>query len=307
MKLKQKLVIILPILILCLIVVYYITSTRHKTTEIPPETKMEESSTAPATTNETEVVASTKSPESNTTAPTETATLTPEDISIMEGIINNQNTSVFKGNEGKQNIYMAIFRNENELSASYVTSYDDDTETHLTGSIDVNRASFALSNEDGSITFQGLIKPGTQKGDLLVVDYKNKKDNIEENFDLSLSHSFASSPQERYPFAEASTEDVETFAKNIKLYITNDKKKELAEIIQYPINVTIRDAKKTINSSDEFIQLYDDIITADFKDKISKSYTRYLFSNDNGIMMGNGEIWIHSLDDIGLRIFAINN
>lgn len=306
MKLKQKLVVILPILILCLIVVYYITYTRHKTTEIPLETKVEESSTAPTTTNETKVVTSSKSPESNTTAPSETTTLSPEDISIIEGIINNQNTSVFKGNAGKQNIYMAIFRNENKLSASYVTSYDD-TETHLTGSIDVNSASFALSNEDGSITFQGLIKPGTQKGDLLAVDYKNTKDNMEVNFDLSLSHSFASSSQERYLFAEASTEDVENFAKNIKLYITSDKKKELAEMIQYPINVTIHDAKKTINSSDEFIQSYDDIITADFKDKISKSYTRYLFSNDKGIMMGNGEIWIHSLNDKGLRIFAINN
>lgn len=290
MKLKQKLVIILPILILCLIVVYYITSTRHKTTEISLETKVVESSTAPTT-----------------TAPSETETLSPEDISIIEGIINNQNTSVFKGNAGKKNIYMAIFRNGDELSASYVTSYDDDTETHLTGSIDVNSASFALSNEDGSITFQGLIKPGTQNGDLLTVDYKNTKDNTEENFDLSLSHSFASSPQERYLFAEASTKDVETFAKNIKLYITSDKKKELAEMIQYPINVTIRDMKKTINSPEEFIQSYDDIITADFKDKIGKSYTRYLFSNDKGIMMGNGEIWIHSLNDKGLRIFAINN
>lgn len=307
MKLNQKLAIILPILILCLIVVYYITSVRHKTTDNSPETKVEESSITPTTNNETEVVTSSKSSEANTTASSETAALSPEDISMIEGIISNQNTSVFNGNVGKQSIYMAIFRNENKLSASYVTSYDDDTETHLTGSIDVNSASFALSNKDGSITFQGLIKPGTQKGDLLAVDYKNKKDNIEENFDLSLSHSFASSPQERYLFAEASTEEVETFAKNIKLYITSDKKKELAEMIQYPISVTIGNEKKTINSSEELIQSYDDIITADFKDKISKSYTRYLFSNDKGIMMGNGEIWIHSLDDKGLRIFAINN
>ena len=43
------------------------------------------------------------------------------------------------------------------------------------------------------------------------------------------------------------------------------------------------------------------------KETISKSYTKYMFGNYMGIMIGNGDIWFAYWEDKGLRIYAINN
>jgi hypothetical protein len=265
-----------------------------------------ESNTAPDI--KSEVDSDTQSdPLTSTSSPIETVSVSPEDIESINQIISDQSTNVFKGNiKIFEEIYMAIFRNGNELTASYITS-DNDTEINLTGSVDINTASFILSNEDESISFQGIIEPGTQKGDILTGIFINKNDKVDVNLYLVLSHSIGSTLEKRYPLVEGTTEDVENFAKEIKSYIKNDKKEELAKLIQYPISVTIHNANKTINTPEEFIQSYEDIITDHFKYNIDVSYTRYLFSNDMGVMMGNGDIWFNSLEGKGLKIIAINN
>jgi hypothetical protein len=265
-----------------------------------------ESNTAPNILSE--VDSDTQSdPLTSSPSPVETVSLSPEDIESINQIISDQSTNVFKGNiKIFEEIYMAIFRNGNELTASYITS-DNDTEMNLTGSVDINTASFKLSNEDESISFQGLIEPGTQKGDILTGVFINKNDKVEVNLYLVLSHSIGSTVDKRYPLVEGTTEEVETFAKEIKSYIKSDNKKELADLIQYPISVKIHNANKTIYTPEEFIQSYEDIITDHFKYKIDVSYTRYLFSNDMGVMMGNGDIWFNSLEGKGLKIIAINN
>lgn len=71
--------------------------------------------------------------------------------------------------------------------------------------------------------------------------------------------------------------------------------------------MTINDKKITANSSEEFVQNYDKIITSEFKNKIANCFTKYMNSNYMGVMLGNGEIWFDSFKDKGLRIYAINN
>ena len=301
-----KTILVLHIVILCLFLLHNFSGKRYNTPNdmITPVTY--ESDTAPNINNEADSLAQ-SDPLTSTPSPVETVTVPPEDIESINQIISDQNTSVLKGNiKTFEEIYMAIFRNGNELTASYITS-DDDTETNLTGSIDIQTASFILSNEDESISFQGVIEPGTQKGDILTGIFINNKDKAEVNLYLVLSHSFKSTLDKRYPLIEGTTEDVENFAKEIKSYIKSDEKEKLAELIQYPISVKIHNANKTINNPQEFIQSYEDIITDHFKYRIDVSYTRYLFSNDMGVMMGNGDVWFNSLEGKGLKIIAINN
>lgn len=307
MKSITKILLIIYIVILCLFLLHSLSGKKFKTSN---DNMIRETYKSNADTNVNgQIKPDTQSDPSltETLSPMETVNVPPEDIESINQIISDQSTSVFEGNFNFEKLLMAIFRNENELTANYIISNEDDTETKLTGSIDINTASFALSNEDESITFQGLIKPGTQKGDLLTGIYKNIKEKIEVELDLTLSHSIASTLDKRYPLVEGTTEDVENFAKEIKSNIKGDKKKELAEMIQYPISVKINLANKTINTPEEFIQSYNDIITDYFKYKIDVSYTKYLFSNDMGVMMGNGEIWFNSLEGKGLKIQAINN
>ena len=113
--------------------------------------------------------------------------------------------------------------------------------------------------------------------------------------------------ESRYPPTSANTKDIEGFASKIKLYVTENNKTGLADLISYPIKVNINGSKESISNKEEFEQKYDDIMKAEFKEKIKNCYTKYLFSNYMGIMLGNGEIWFGNLNNNGLRVYAINN
>ncbi|MBE5995541.1 MAG: hypothetical protein E7247_24495 [Paenibacillaceae bacterium] len=301
MKSTKKMFIIVPLLVLCLICASYVITTKFITSNnnsVPAEESA-------STTAEQEEVPS--APVSTTGMPVESTEKATGDASKIQDIISDQTTSVFDGAVGEQNIGMAIYRNGSELTASLFTANEEDPETKLLGTLNRNTSSFLLTSEDGSITFEGTLSPDTSKGDRLTGLFKNTKDQSETEFHLTLSHSVGSPLEGRYPLVNADAADVENFAKQIKLNIMEDKRQEFADLINYPINVTINNKKISINSSEEFIQRYNDIITSDFKNKLSNSYTKYLFSNSMGVMLGDGEIWFDKFNNQGFRIYAINN
>ena len=81
---------------------------------------------------------------------------------------------------------------------------------------------------------------------------------------------------------------------------------KLAEEIQYPINVKINSELTQIKDKDDLINNYDQIFNADYKQLISNSPTKYLFVNYQGIMLGNGEIWVNNViqpDNVNVNIF----
>ena len=298
MKSNKKMFIIVPLLVLCLICASYVVTTKFITSNnnsAPAEESV--STTAPESTTGTPVNSTQETGDAETTG----------DASKIQDIISDQTTSVFDGAVGERNIGMAIYRSGSELTASLFTANEKDPETKLLGTLNKDTSSFVLTSEDGSITFEGTLSPDTSKGDRLTGTYKNTKDQSETEFHLTLSHSVGSPLEGRYPLVNADAADVENFARQIKLNIVEDKRQEFADLINYPINVTINNKKISINSSEEFIQHYNDIITSDFRNKLSDSYTKYLFSNSMGVMLGDGEIWFDKFHDQGFRIYAINN
>lgn len=306
MKSKKNIFIIVPLLVLCLICACYIITTKF----ITSNNNSVSAEKTPSTTAEPEAVPSVPEsapPESTTGTPVESTEETTGYTSEIQDIISDQTTSVFNGAIGEQNIGMAIYRSGSELTASLFTANEEDPETKLLGTLNRNTSSFLLTSEDGSITFEGSLSPDTSKGDRLTGLFKNTKDQSETEFYLTLSHSVGSPQEGRYPLVNADALDVENFARQIKLSIMEDKRQEFADLINYPINVTINNKKTRINSSQGFIQHYNDIITSDFKNKLSDSYTKYLFSNSMGVMLGDGEIWFDKFNEQGFRIYAINN
>lgn len=256
------------------------------------------------TTNTNEIASSNSDIEkkNQTAADSDTNNL---DIEKVESVISNKANSVFEGNIGTHNICMAIYRDGEQLSASYVTQNDDDGEIKLQGTIQVDNASFILQNEDNDIIFKGTIKPDTKEGEILDGTYTT----VEETpFSLTLTHAIGNTYETRYSIPNSNTEDIEEFAKKIKEYIIEDNKQGFSKLIDYPVNIKINGKKIMINSPEEFEKRYNDIINSDFKDALSKAYTKYLNSNSTGIMLSNGKIWINYMNDKeGLRIFAINN
>ncbi|WMJ86294.1 M56 family metallopeptidase [Anaerocolumna sp. MB42-C2] len=228
---------------------------------------------------------------------------------MVENVISEMDNSVFEGNIGAQNICMAIYRDGEQLAASYITQKETDGEIMLQGTIQTGSASFTLYNEGRTITFNGKIKPDTSEGELLegTCTYPQEDRKIQLPFTLTLSHTIGNTYDKRYSFTTTKTEDIEEFARKIKAYVMEDNKKGLGELIEYPINVTIKGSKISIRNKEEFQQNYDAIMNAETKERISNSYTKYMFSNYMGIMIGNGEIWFNEFGDKGLRIYAINN
>lgn len=116
----------------------------------------------------------------------------------------------------------------------------------------------------------------------------------------------------RYSLAvdNKSDQDIENFFSKIQSYIVNDNKVQLAEEINYPINVKINGELTKIKNKDDLIKNYDQIFNVDYKQLISNSPTKYLFVNYQGIMLGEGYIWINNIHFDGaskLMITAINN
>ena len=130
----------------------------------------------------------------------------------------------------------------------------------------------------------GTIEPETQEGTMLEGTYTSAANGEDTEFALTLSHTIGNTYESRYPLTSANTKDIEEFANRIKQYVTENNKAGLADLIAYPVNVVINGSKVSINSKKEFEQKYDDIINADFKEKINNCYTKYLFSNYMGVM-----------------------
>lgn len=227
-------------------------------------------------------------------------------ITDFEEVIADQYNSVFEGKIGTQNIRISIYRDGEVLTASYITQNDEDNEIYLQGTIQINAASFVLSSKDGA-TFLGTIKPETQEGTLLEGTYTYASSGEDSTFVLALSHTIGNTYDTRYPIINANTKEIEEFAYKIKLYVTENNKIGLAELISYPINVNISGSKVAINDKKEFEEKYDDIINDELKDKIMNCYTKYLFSNYMGVMLGNGEVWFDFINNNELQIYAINN
>jgi hypothetical protein len=106
---------------------------------------------------------------------------------------------------------------------------------------------------------------------------------------------------------EAITEDVEfndaEFMQKVKNAIAESDKEWLANHIHYPLNTTLNGQKKIIvKNRQQLIDNFEQIFFPAYKEQIEKHSVSDLFSNWQGTMLGNGEIWID--ENI---IIAINN
>lgn len=84
----------------------------------------------------------------------------------------------------------------------------------------------------------------------------------------------------------------ETAIKAFRQAVAEGNKSDVAAFIRYPIVVEIGGKKRTIASHDAFERAYGSIMTADIVDAVKSQKYGDLFVNDQGIMFGNGEVWV---------------
>jgi hypothetical protein len=124
------------------------------------------------------------------------------------------------------------------------------------------------------------------------------------DFNLTLKSSVGyNEPEQRYSDFSESEEVVEKFMKKIKLSIKNSDKEWVADNIRYPLNTTLNGKEKiTIKNKQQLIDNFEQIFYPAYKEEINKHCVCNMFYNSQGIMLGNGDIWIN-----GTEIIAINN
>ncbi len=89
------------------------------------------------------------------------------------------------------------------------------------------------------------------------------------------------------------------FVKDLQYMVANENKEEIAKLIRYPLNSTIK-------TNSDFLSNYDKIITPKVKEALAKANLKQLFRNYKGVMIGDGDIWI-AQEEKDFKIIAINN
>jgi hypothetical protein len=85
---------------------------------------------------------------------------------------------------------------------------------------------------------------------------------------------------------------VQTLLTDLQRSVSQHNAAAVAALVHYPIKVNPGKRPITIKNPKEFIKDYDRIITADIAAAIYKQKYDALFVNSQGVMIGDGEIWI---------------
>lgn len=76
--------------------------------------------------------------------------------------------------------------------------------------------------------------------------------------------------------------------------VKNNDKLVVANMVSYPFKTKLNNAK-AIQNAEAFVQDYDKILTPQIKDVILKQKYDEAFTNQDGLMFGDGEVWLSSI------------
>ncbi|MEO5892215.1 MAG: hypothetical protein ABIQ31_18350 [Ferruginibacter sp.] len=89
------------------------------------------------------------------------------------------------------------------------------------------------------------------------------------------------------------------FLKKVQLLVMNNDKEQLAKLVRYPI-------QKTVKTEEDFIKNYNVIFSKEARLSIARINFSQIFRNDKGAMSEEGKVWF-AQDGNAFRIIAINN
>lgn len=99
--------------------------------------------------------------------------------------------------------------------------------------------------------------------------------------------------------------EIESFAFLVKEDVLTDNRESLAHKIRYPLNIVRNGSEQQIQSPEEFIAQYDEILNIQVIYDVEGAETEGLFWNQNGVMLGTGAIWFGKMEDGSIKIHSI--
>lgn len=112
-------------------------------------------------------------------------------------------------------------------------------------------------------------------------------------------------------FADDASDRDAGFLADLQQAVAADDHQAVSEMIQYPLRTT----HMTIKTPAQFLRNYDEIFNDGVKSAVAGQTSDHLFYRDQGVMIGNGEVWFDAFCDDGSqscdtpedKIFSMNN
>ncbi len=79
----------------------------------------------------------------------------------------------------------------------------------------------------------------------------------------------------------------------LKDAVLKNQRKQVSELIDYPLSVYGKEYKYVIQGKTEFLKLYDAIFSPDMLAVLKKQQFEDLFAKWSGVMIGQGEVWFY--------------
>ncbi|MFM0644255.1 hypothetical protein PQR14_07970 [Paraburkholderia bryophila] len=102
------------------------------------------------------------------------------------------------------------------------------------------------------------------------------------------------------------------FFDQLQQAVARADKPAVAGMVKYPITVALHGKKVTLRTKRDLVAHYDAIFTPKLVDLVAHQTYATLFSRDQGVMIGGGEIWFSGIcrdktcKDVSVKIITLN-
>ena len=200
----------------------------------------------------------------------------------------------FTGKLNDKSIKLSFFTlKAGKLIGSYC-SIANEPKVLLSGNVKGNEI-YLTASLNGKITDELTGKIFTDDQDRLEVTWRKMPNGEKSIFKSVLLSVTTGTEGKRYSHILGSDAAVEQFVANVKKAISKGDKIWLADNLFYPSKVRVSEKLVlNIKSKNQFLLQFDKIFTVDFKSAINKTFSYNHFNNYQGVMIGDGEIWINN-------------
>jgi hypothetical protein len=200
----------------------------------------------------------------------------------------------FEGDiDGKLPIGMTVVFDGDKVQGAYYY-HRHQTDIRVTGTVK-NEKTLELSelDEHGQVSavFHGTFStPGCDK---VEGTWESRDGARKLPFRLSLDYENAGSLDHRYMNAGAEDDAlIERSAQSFCKAVRENDRGTVASLISFPLEIHTNGKRRTIANAKDFLAAYDSIFTPALKESIAKVVPHHMFTRSEGIMLGNGIVWL---------------
>jgi hypothetical protein len=200
----------------------------------------------------------------------------------------------FTGKLDNKSIQLSFYTLKSGKLIGSFCSITNEPKVLLSGNVKGNEI-YLTASLNGKITDELTGKIFTDDQDRLEVSWRKMPGGVKSIYKAVLSSVTAGTEGKRYSHIVGSDAAVEEFVSDAKKAISKDDKIWLAANLFYPLKVRIsEELVLNLKSKNQFLLQYDKIFTTEFKSALSKTFSHNHFNNYQGVMIGDGKLWINN-------------